>query len=363
MRAAPLLTLLALAAPAVRLHAGPLTDGTQLFGTGFPELSAAAPAGPANSWLVVADNELPRLGLFNLASFPASLSAPALRSAQSGTLEVDDLEAVTIFPWDVDGDGKPEASYHVFAASCARTRGKGRIEPLRDALFAIRINPDAPPASAFPNPASIEYNRSLRSQIRSLGAEHSADPWGPILRNSVHSPGTKPDAPNASLSTESGLNIEGLSLSLDQSALLLALRSPLVNGLALLIPLTNPIGALGLGESQPQPASLSTPTLLNLNGLGFRSIERDPSGNFFWIAAGPASTDDAPFQLFTWNGNPNDPPQPIVSPAASLATSRSPEAIAIAPAWPAALVFSDGGSKLPFFRGSAIAPPPPRPSR
>ena len=259
MRASPLSTLLALAA-AARLDAGPLTDGTQLFGTGFPELSAAAPAGPANSWLVVADNELPRLGLFNLSSFPASQSAPALRATQSGTLEVDDLEAVTIFPWDIDGDSKPEASYHVFAASCARTRGKGRVEPLRDALFAVRINPDAPPASAFPDAASIEYNRTLRSQIRSLGAEHAAEPWGPILRNSVHSPGTQPDAP---------------------------------------------------------------------------------------------------FQLFTWNGNPDNPPEPIVSPASSTATSRSPEAIAVAPAWPAALIFSDGGSKLPFFRGTAVAPPPP----
>lgn len=359
MRVSLLFTLLALAASAAKLHAGPLTDGTSLFGTGFPELSAAAPAGPANSWLIVADNELPRLGLFNLSSFPASQSAPALRATQSGTLEVDDLEAVTIFPWDIDGDRKPEASYHVFAASCARTRGKGRIEPLRDALFAVRINPDAPPASAFPNPASIEYNRTLRSQIRSLGAEHAAEPWGPILRNSVHAPGTQPDAPDASLSTESGLNIEGLSLSLDGSSLLLALRSPLVNGRAILIPLTNPIGALGLGESQPQPASLTTPILLNLKGLGFRSIERDPSGRFFWIAAGPASSDDAPFQLFTWNGNPDNPPEPIVSPASSTATSRSPEAIAIAPAWPAALIFSDGGSKLPFFRGTAVAPPPP----
>ena len=333
--------------------AGELTPGSLLFGSGFPELSAAAPVGKDDQWLVVADNERPRLGLFRLTDFPASIAAPALRAAASDELPVDDIEAATVFPWDIDGDGRPEAIHHVFVASSARTKSKGRVEPQRDALFALTIDPSA--SSPFPSAGRIEFNRSLRPQIRSLGSENADAPWGLVLRDAVHAPGRPADAPDPELAGSAGLNIEGLSLSLDGSQLMIGLRSPLCDGRALVIPLTNPVAALGLGESQPQPAALAQPVLLDLGGLGIRSLERDPSGAFYWIAAGPAGTESGPWRLLTWSGKPNDTPRPL--PTRLPDSDFSPEAIAVAPAWPFALVFSDGGSSLPWFRGQVTARP------
>ena len=346
---ASILTPLAAAAVA----AGELAPGSLLYGSGFPELSAAAPAGKDHQWLVVADNEQPRLGLFRLTDFPASIAAPALRAAASDELPVDDIEAATVFPWDIDGDGKPEAIHHVFVASAARTKGKGRVEPQRDALFALTIDPTA--SSPFPPAGDIEFNRSLRSQIRSLGSEHADAPWGLVLRDAVHAPGRPTDAPDAGLAGGDGLNIEGLSLSLDGSHLVLGLRSPLCSGRALVIPLTNPVAALGLGESQPQPAALAPPVLLDLGGLGIRSLERDPSGTFYWIAAGPAGNESGPWRLLTWSGKPDDAPRPLKTRLPDK--DFSPEAIAVAPPWPFALVFSDGGSAMPWFRGLAAGRP------
>jgi hypothetical protein len=338
--------------------AGELRHGQPVFGTGFPELSAASPAGPENQYVVVADNELPSFGLFRLSDFPAAIHAPALRSAISPEYAVDDLEGSTVFPWDINGDGSPEAVYHVFCASCARTKGKGKVEPQRDAIFALSINPTAPAGKAFQDPATVEYNRSLREQIRALGSSNPTTPWGPLLRNAVSRPGTASSAPDATLAGADGLNIEGLTTSLDGSSLLLGLRSPLCRGRAILIPLTNPVALLGLGESQPQPAAPGTPILLDLGGLGIRSIERDTASRTYRIAAGPAGPENGPFLLFTWNGDPDSAPARISVPESPAAEKLPFEAIATAPQWPFVLAFADGGQKLPFFRGLAIARQP-----
>jgi hypothetical protein len=338
--------------------AGEIKPGQPLFGTGFPELSAAAPAGREHNFLVVADNELPSLGLFRLSDFPAVIHAPALRSAMSPDYAIDDIEGATVFPWDIDGDGNPEAVYHVFTGSCARTKGKGKTEPRRDALFALSIDPAAPAGKVFPDPSGVEYNRSLREQIRALGSSNPSTPWGPLLRNAVSRPGTPATAADTTLAGADGLNIEGLSTSLDGTSLLLGLRSPLCRGRALLIPLGNPVALLGLGESQPQPAAPATPILLDLAGLGIRSIERDPAGHSYWIAAGPAGQEDGPFALFQWNGDPAAAPKRIPLPESPFGQKLSLEAIATAPTWPFVLAFADGGQKMPFFRGIAIARQP-----
>ena len=208
-------------------------------------------AGSPPRWLAVVDNELPRVTLFPLEPQSAKIHAPALSVAASPGYAVEDLEAATVFPHDANGDGKPESVHHVFAASCSRTK-KGRVSAEREALFSIVINTEAVAAGrpgAFPPPAAVAYNRTLRSQIRALGSEHPDTPWGPVLRDSTWGAGQRPEASNPELAggTDAGLNIEGLTVSKDARALFLGLRSPLVQGRAMLIPVTNPVGALGLG--------------------------------------------------------------------------------------------------------------------
>ena len=310
--------------------------------------------GSPPQWLAVVDNELPRVALFPLEPQSAKLHAPALNVATSPGYAVDDLEAATVFHWDVNGDGKPESVHHVFAGSCSRTR-KGKVVAERDALFAIVINTEAVAAGkpgAFPPPAAVEYNRSLRSQIRALGSEHPDTPWGPVLRDSVWAAGHEPASQNPALAggNVAGLNIEGLTVRKDAGALLLGLRSPLVQGRALLIPLTNPVAALGLGGSAPQPVALSTPVLLDLGGLGFRSIEWDEAGRRYLIAAGSAD-DGSDFRLYTWSGEDGANPVMLTSPAAAAAAKIEPEGVTPVPGRQSAALVGDGVAGAPFHTG------------
>lgn len=305
-------------------------------------------------WLAVVDNELPRVALFPLEPQSAKIHAPALSAATSPAYEVDDLEAATVFSWDANGDGKPESLHHVFAGSCSRTK-KGKVVAGRDALFSIVIDTGAVAAArpgAFPPPAAVEYNRTTRSQIRALGSEHPDTPWGPVLRDSAWTAGQQPETQNPALAggSAAGLNIEGLTVSKDARALLLGLRSPLVGGRALLIPVTNPVAALGLGGGAPQPVAMAAPILLDLGGLGFRSLEWDEAGRVYLIVAG--SADDAGvFRLYTWTGEAGDKPEPLASPEALAAAKIEPEGVTPVPGRKSAALVGDGAAGAPFHAG------------
>ncbi len=331
--------------------------GTTFYHTSYPEASAVTVAGSPPRWLAVVDNEMPRVALFPLEPQSSKIHAPALNAATSPSYAVDDLEAATVFTWDENGDGKPESVHHVFAGSCSRTK-KGKVVAERDALFAIVINPGAVAEgkpNAFTPAGEVEYNRTLRSQIRALGGEHPDTPWGPLLRDSTWPQGQQPDAQNIALAggSAAGLNIEGLSVSSDGRALLLGLRSPLAQGRALLIPVTNPVAALGLGGSSPQPVALTAPILLDLGGLGFRSIEWDAAKRCFLIIAG--SADDAgAYRLFTWSGETAAKPVAMTSAAAVAAAKIEPEGVSPVPGYMSAALVGDGTAGAPYHAGTWV---------
>jgi hypothetical protein len=326
--------------------------GSMFYHTSWPEASAVSVVGAPARWLAVVDNELPRVALFPLEPQATKIHAPALAAVTSPAYAVDDLEASTVFAWDPDGDGKAEEVHHVFAASCARTK-KGKVVPERDALFALRIDETAAQAGkagTFPATEAVEYNRSLRSQIRALGSENPGQPWGPILRDSVSAIGQEADAPNAGLAGAAGLNLEGLTVSKDSRALLFGLRSPLAGGKALLIALTNPVAALGLGESSPQPAALTAPLVIDLGGLGFRSIEWDAARGVYLIIAGSAD-ERSVFRCYTWTGEPGAAPVPVNSASAAKTVSIGPEGVTPVPGYTAAAVVGDGAPGAPYHKG------------
>ncbi|HOB33588.1 MAG TPA: DUF3616 domain-containing protein, partial [Verrucomicrobiota bacterium] len=89
------------------------------------------------------------------------------------------------------------------------------------------------------------------------------------------------------------LSIEGLSAS-PEGGLLIGFRSPVPDGKALLLPLLNPEELL-----QGGPARFGAPILLDLGGLGIRSIEWEGDG--YWIIAGHHD-DDVPSRLYFWKG-------------------------------------------------------------
>ena len=99
---------------------------------------------------------------------------------------------------------------------------------------------------------------------------------------------------------ETTLEIEGFSIDPNNiGGALLALRAPLVEGKALLIPITNLETIITEGGS----ANFGSPIELDLESHSFRSIDCNEFGCV--IIGGPVSnvTD---FRLFTWNGNPEE---------------------------------------------------------
>ena len=101
-------------------------------------------------------------------------------------------------------------------------------------------------------------------------------------------------------SADDGLNIEGLAWDAHAKRLLLGLRSPLLDGQAVVVPLTLP------GADQVFTAAdveVGTPITLPLDGHGVRAIEYiDKLGAYLIIAGGTESQKGADFSLWQWDG-------------------------------------------------------------
>lgn len=100
-----------------------------------------------------------------------------------------------------------------------------------------------------------------------------------------------------------GLNIEGLAWDPRQGRLLLGLRSPIVDGQALLVPLKlrNLQGAFSIENLEVEG---SKAIRLPLGGLGIRGMEYDGRANAFKIISGAADDQKQnDFGLWEWNGD------------------------------------------------------------
>ncbi|HJQ69315.1 MAG TPA: DUF3616 domain-containing protein [Blastocatellia bacterium] len=108
--------------------------------------------------------------------------------------------------------------------------------------------------------------------------------------------------------SDGGLNIEGIAWDPARQQLLLGLRSPIINGQAMLVPVKPPAaGQAFTAESLSfvEPRAISIP----LDDLGVRDIQYDPARNSFLIISGaPETISKTDFKLWEWDGNPSSPP-------------------------------------------------------
>ena len=99
------------------------------------------------------------------------------------------------------------------------------------------------------------------------------------------------------------MNIEALTAT-PEGALLIGLRAPLRNGMALVIPFKNP----GAVVDNPSTPLISARPPVKLEDRGFRSMETLGSGTAeYAIVAGPVSDSAKGFALFRWSGPGTDP--------------------------------------------------------
>src|SRR5687768_7395423 len=106
---------------------------------------------------------------------------------------------------------------------------------------------------------------------------------------------------------DGGLNIEGLAWDAARGRLLLGLRSPIVDGQALVVPLRlrDQRGAFSLDNLEVEN---SKAIRLPLGGVGIRGIEYDAREKVFRIISGAAENQDSTdFVLWEWNGDEQQP--------------------------------------------------------
>ncbi|HEX5221596.1 MAG TPA: DUF3616 domain-containing protein [Verrucomicrobiae bacterium] len=132
--------------------------------------------------------------------------------------------------------------------------------------------------------------------------------------------------------TKNALNIEALCAT-PEGQLLIGFRNPVPEGKALIVPLLNPAEVV-----EGKPARFGDPLLLDLGGLGIRSLAR--VGDRYFLIAG-AFDGGGQSHLYEWNGGADAPrrlPRPELA-------NLNPEAIEAVPGDTSRLlVVSDDGT-------------------
>ncbi len=106
---------------------------------------------------------------------------------------------------------------------------------------------------------------------------------------------------------DGGINVEGIAWDAKGSRLLLGLRSPVVDGNALVVPLKlqNARGPFSPENLKVEDAKAIR---LSLAGSGIRSIEFDERRQAFVLITGAAANNEkADFKLWEWNGDTSSP--------------------------------------------------------
>jgi len=144
--------------------------------------------------------------------------------------------------------------------------------------------------------ASLARFRFDAARGAASGAE-SMSGLEPLLRASVPELGVDGGS-GKKKNAEAALNIEGLAWDPKGGRLLLGIRSPVVGGSALVVPLRLTDASRPLAADN---VAVEAPLRVDLGGSGFRGFEYDAVAGAFQIVAGhPTGARD--FRLVTWDG-------------------------------------------------------------
>ncbi|MDC8758839.1 DUF3616 domain-containing protein [Janthinobacterium fluminis] len=326
----PLSSTLRVLASAAVLAAAPQLHAQQPFVYhGLCDASAAVALGPDR--FIVANDERNTLKIYRRDVAEAQDKVDAWKFLGTKEKKESDLEGAAIL------------GQRIYWISSHGRNASGEVQERRWRFFASDLGDGlAPPellGTAYTNLLADMKSEAGFARLRLAAAAERA-----------------PEAPETP-TQPGGLNIEGLAAA-PQGQLLIGLRSPLLHGKALLLPLQNPAE---LVENGGKRAKFGSPIELDLGGRGVRSIEL--VGTAYLIVAGPTG-DSGSFALYRWSGQRNDA---AVRLAHDFKTLR-PEALFAIPGSDTVQILSDDGGEackdLPearqTFRGAVIKLPPAR---
>lgn len=243
---------------------------------------------------VVADNENAAPTLLHL--YKAGQGGPELAV---GRIEKEAVAQVADGSLEMDLEGAARLGplvYWIGSHSAGEGSGTaGAPRPNRQRLFATRLGLESGDKGKGVAVTVEPVGRPYQTLLADLEADPRYAPFG--LDQAAKRPGKAKD----------GLNIEGLAAT-PNGQLLIGFRNPLPQGKALVAPLTNP-GAVLAGEA----ARFGEPVLLELGGLGIRSLEM-VNGSLLIVAgpSGPGNPKNGPAipsALYRWNGQFESAPE------------------------------------------------------
>ncbi len=246
--------------------------------TGYSTMcNASAAVSVGKGLFVVADDEdkkSTKLRLYRIGQAGEPLSKEAINEDFLG-LEDDGLE--------VDLEGAAEVDDRVYWIGSHSADKEGKAMRNRRRLFAIKLS--------VQNGKDLkikEIDQPYRHLISDLHEDDNYRPFNLI------------DAARKDSKSDGALSIEGLASTPDGD-LLIGFRNPIIQGRALVARLKNPKGVM-----KNEFGKFAKPILLDLGGLGIRSMER--KGDKYYIIAG--RFDGNPdFKLFRWSGEPHQAPE------------------------------------------------------
>ncbi len=106
---------------------------------------------------------------------------------------------------------------------------------------------------------------------------------------------------SASHKRKKQINIEAISWDREAKSLLIGLRSPLIKGKAVVVPLKNPNAIF----DKHQKPKLDKPILLDLYGDGIRAMSWDRKRKGYWIVSGSVGKRKGDFSLWFWDKKRN----------------------------------------------------------
>lgn len=285
---------------------------------GVCDASAAVFLRPGDTRFLLADDEDQHRTIIRM--YDASLSGRPLREFH---LSNEDLDPDPEEP-EIDLEGSAWLGERIFWIGSHSRSKKGKARPSRHRLIATEYDGNSLTIAGKP------YSTLMDDLQLELGL----------------------DLDNGKAPKEGGVSIEGLSSTENKGELLIAFRSPLVKGKALVIALTNAENVV-LKDAAPK---FGEPILLDLDGLGIRSLDYWPERHSYYLLAGPSGDSKASssdnkeeFHLMRWSGPLSARPE-IVDAVdfnkCGAGEGACPEALMIEPTSERMYVLFDEGNRI-----------------